>query len=93
MALSSFRWKSPVIFTFGHGQARQGHLLKACVWSKGILDHWFGGRAYHLYFGLGYRGISGLLGGRVDSILMRLVEVLLSIPTFYLMLSLRSVFL
>jgi peptide/nickel transport system permease protein len=37
-------------------------------------------------------GISGLLGGRVDSLLMRLVEVLLSIPTFYLMLSLRSVF-
>jgi len=37
-------------------------------------------------------GISGLLGGRVDSLLMRLVEILLSIPTFYLMLSLRSVF-
>lgn len=37
-------------------------------------------------------GISGLLGGRVDSLLMRFVEILLSIPTFYLMLSLRSVF-
>jgi peptide/nickel transport system permease protein len=37
-------------------------------------------------------GVSGLLGGRVDSLLMRLVEILLSIPTFYLMLSLRSVF-
>ncbi|WP_448587992.1 ABC transporter permease [Thermocrinis sp.] len=36
-------------------------------------------------------GVSGLLGGRVDATLMRLVEVLLSIPTFYLMLSLRSV--
>jgi len=37
-------------------------------------------------------GLSGFLGGRVDSAVMRLVEVLLSIPTFYLMLSLRSVF-
>ncbi len=37
-------------------------------------------------------GISGYLGGKVDTFLMRLVEVLLAIPTFYLMLSLRSVF-
>ncbi|WP_333784597.1 ABC transporter permease [Thermocrinis sp.] len=37
-------------------------------------------------------GVSGFLGGKVDTTIMRLVEVLLSIPTFYLMLSLRSVF-
>ncbi len=37
-------------------------------------------------------GISGYLGGKVDTAIMRLVEVLLAIPTFYLMLSLRSVF-
>jgi peptide/nickel transport system permease protein len=37
-------------------------------------------------------GLSGYFGGRVDAVLMRLVEVLLAIPTFYLMLSLRSVF-
>ncbi|MCS7171526.1 MAG: ABC transporter permease, partial [Aquificaceae bacterium] len=37
-------------------------------------------------------GISGYFGGRVDTLIMRLVEVLLAIPTFYLMLSLRSVF-
>lgn len=37
-------------------------------------------------------GIAGYFGGRVDSLIMRLVEVLLAIPTFYLMLSLRSVF-
>ena len=37
-------------------------------------------------------GISGYFGGKVDTLIMRLVEVLLAIPTFYLMLSLRSVF-
>lgn len=37
-------------------------------------------------------GLSGYFGGRIDTAIMRLVEVLLAIPTFYLMLSLRSVF-
>jgi peptide/nickel transport system permease protein len=37
-------------------------------------------------------GISGYFGGRTDALIMRLVEVLMSIPTFYLLLSLRSVF-
>ncbi|MCX7989142.1 MAG: ABC transporter permease [Aquificaceae bacterium] len=37
-------------------------------------------------------GISGYFGGKVDMFIMRLVEVLLAVPTFYLMLSLRSVF-
>jgi peptide/nickel transport system permease protein len=37
-------------------------------------------------------GLSGYMGGKLDAFIMRLVEVLLAIPTFYLMLSLRSVF-
>lgn len=37
-------------------------------------------------------GISGYFGGRIDSLTMRLVEILMSIPTFYLLLSLRAVF-
>ncbi len=37
-------------------------------------------------------GLSGFFGGRMDAFTMRLVEILLAIPTFYLMLSLRSVF-
>ncbi len=37
-------------------------------------------------------GISGYFGGRIDALTMRLVEVLMAIPTFYLMLSLRAVF-
>ena len=37
-------------------------------------------------------GISGYFGGKVDNFLMRVVEVLMAIPTFYLMLSLRAIF-
>lgn len=37
-------------------------------------------------------GFSGYMGGKVDAFIMRLVEVLLAIPTFYLMLALRSIF-
>ena len=37
-------------------------------------------------------GISGYFGGRVDTFMMRVVEILMSIPTFYLLLSLRAVF-
>ena len=37
-------------------------------------------------------GISGYFGGKVDASVMRLVEVLMSIPTFYLLLSLRAIF-
>jgi len=37
-------------------------------------------------------GISGYFGGKVDALIMRLAEVLMSIPGFYLLLSLRAVF-
>jgi len=37
-------------------------------------------------------GVSGYFGGKTDALIMRLVEVLMSIPTFYLLLSLRAVF-
>ncbi len=37
-------------------------------------------------------GIAGYFGGRVDTLIMRLVEVLMAIPGFYLLLSLRAVF-
>lgn len=37
-------------------------------------------------------GISGYYGGRVDNILMRLSEIIMSFPGFYLMLALRAIF-
>ncbi len=37
-------------------------------------------------------GISGYFGGKVDNILMRISEIVMSFPGFYLMLALRAVF-
>ncbi len=37
-------------------------------------------------------GLAGYFGGKIDNILMRLSEIVMSFPGFYLMLSLRAVF-
>jgi peptide/nickel transport system permease protein len=45
-----------------------------------------------LVIGVFVGGVSGYFGGKTDSFLMRFAEILMVIPSFYLMLSLRSVF-
>ena len=50
------------------------------------------GTAVTFFLGALLGGISGYFGGRVDTLMMRVVEILMSIPTFYLLLSLRAVF-
>jgi peptide/nickel transport system permease protein len=44
-----------------------------------------------LSIGLFVGGIAGYYGGRIDNILMRLCEVLMSVPSFYLLLALAAV--
>jgi len=41
--------------------------------------------------GMVYGGISGYFGGRIDNIMMRLVEVIIAFPGFYLLLTLSAV--
>lgn len=41
--------------------------------------------------GLIYGGISGYFGGRVDNLMMRFAEVIMSIPSFYLLISLAAI--
>jgi peptide/nickel transport system permease protein len=50
------------------------------------------GIAISFTLGLLLGGISGYFGGAVDSVIMRSVELLLSIPTLYLIIALRAVF-
>ena len=50
------------------------------------------GVAISFSLGLLVGGISGYFGGRVDDVLMRICEVIMSIPGFYLLLTLRAVF-
>lgn len=50
------------------------------------------GVSISLFIGLIIGGISGYFGGRLDNILMRLVEMMMMVPGFYLMLALRASF-
>ncbi|MCF7916863.1 MAG: ABC transporter permease [Candidatus Omnitrophica bacterium] len=45
-----------------------------------------------LIIGVLVGGLSGYFGGKTDTLLMRFAEIIMVIPSFYLMLSLRSVF-
>ncbi|MCF7886807.1 MAG: ABC transporter permease [Candidatus Omnitrophica bacterium] len=45
-----------------------------------------------LLIGVFLGGISGYFGGKTDNFLMRFAEIIMVIPSFYLMLSLRSMF-
>lgn len=50
------------------------------------------GVAVSFLIGVMVGGIAGYAGGRVDDVLMRLVEVTQSVPTIYLLFALRAVF-
>ena len=50
------------------------------------------GIAISFSLGMMLGGISGYFGGAVDAIIMRSTELLLSIPSLYLIISLRSIF-
>ncbi|NPB05564.1 MAG: ABC transporter permease [Aquificae bacterium] len=50
------------------------------------------GVAVTFFLGVLFGGLAGYYGGVVDAVIMRLTEVLMSVPGFYLMLALRAVF-
>lgn len=50
------------------------------------------GAAISLFIGLIVGGLSGYFGGRVDNFTMRICEMVMMIPSFYLMLALRASF-
>ena len=50
------------------------------------------GAAISLCIGLLVGGVSGYFGGKVDNITMRLCEMVMMVPSFYLMLALRASF-
>jgi peptide/nickel transport system permease protein len=50
------------------------------------------GVAVTFFLGILFGGLAGYYGGWVDNTVMRITEVLMSIPGFYLMLTLRAIF-
>ncbi len=80
------------VFVFGADQLGRDVLTRALFGAQVSLTVGLVGIALSFAIGLLLGAISGYVGGWVDEGLMRLTELLLSIPALYLIVALRAVF-
>lgn len=80
------------VFVLGTDQLGRDILSRLLYGSRVSLTVGLVGIALSVTLGLLIGGAAGYFGGRVDTLLMRLTEVLLSIPGLYLILALRAAF-
>lgn len=80
------------IFLFGADSRGRGLLSRILYGGQISLSIGLVGVFISLVIGIFIGGISGYFGGKTDSILMRVCEIMMVIPGFYLMLALRSIF-
>ena len=84
----SFSWTHPM------GTDNQGRDLLARVLQGGQISLMVGiiSTLVSLFIGISYGAIAGYLGGRVDNVMMRLVDVLYSLPYIIIVIVLLSMF-
>lgn len=84
----SFSWKHPM------GTDNQGRDLLARVLQGGQISLMVGAIAtlMSLIIGVGYGAIAGYLGGKIDNLLMRIVDILYSLPYIIIVIVLLSMF-
>lgn len=80
------------IFLLGADYRGRDLFSRILYGSRVSLSIGFVGVAVSFSVGMLVGGISGFFGGRTDNVLMRLCEMVMMIPGFYLMLALRAAF-
>lgn len=81
-----------VFFPFGSDQYGRGILTRLLYGSQISLSVGILGIAISMSIGLIVGGVSGYFGGRIDFVLMRIVEVVMALPGLYIILVLRDAF-
>ncbi len=84
--------KEAKIYLFGADSRGRDLFSRIIYGSQVSLTIGLAGVFISLVIGMFIGGIAGYFGGKADSILMRICEIVMVIPGFYLMLALRSVF-
>ena len=79
------------VFLFGTDQTGRDIFSRILHGARISLTIGLAGVLLTTIIGLAVGGISGYYGGAIDSVLMRLSELLLSIPALYLILTLRNI--
>lgn len=82
--------QAPRIFLFGSDRLGRDIFSRILSGAKISLSVGLIGILITMSMGLLVGGLSGYLGGRADAFIMRLVELLMSIPGLYLILALRA---
>lgn len=84
--------EGPRIYLFGADSRGRDLFSRILYGGRVSLSIGLVGVAISLVIGLSVGGVSGYFGGWIDSVVQRIIEMIMMIPAFFLLLALRSAF-